>query len=208
MPKIQIELIIVGGDLMIYGYARVSTKGQAHDGNSLEAQEAALKEAGAEKIYYDSYTGKTTNRPEFDKLKEQLSSGDKLLVTKLDRFARSAAQGSQLIESLIENGVTVHVLNIGIMDNTPTGKLIRNIMLSFAEFERDMIVERTQEGKAIARERGIRVDGRPKKEVPFDSFQKFLKKQKRGELTVNQCCEKLGIGRTTWYKMVALQSCS
>lgn len=189
---------------MIYGYARVSTKGQARDGNSLEAQELALREAGAEKIYHDSYTGKTTSRPEFDKLKERLCPGDKLLVTKLDRFARSAAQGSQLIESLIEKGVTVHVLNIGIMDNTPTGRLIRNIMLSFAEFERDMIVERTQEGKAIAREKGIRVDGRPKKEVPRDVLKNFLKKQKDGELTVNQCCAELGIGRTTWYKLVAM----
>ncbi len=132
---------------------------------------------------------------------KQLSSGDKLLVTKLDRFARSAAQGSQLIESLIENGVTVHVLNIGIMDNTPTGKLIRNIMLSFAEFERDMIVERTQEGKAIARGKGLRVDGRPKIDISTDILRKFLKKQKDGLLTVKECCEELEICRSTWYNL-------
>lgn len=188
---------------MIYGYARVSTKGQARDGNSLETQTTLLTEAGAEKIYYDSYTGATTDRPEFDKLKDTLVPGDKLLITKLDRFARTVSQGSLLIESLIEKGVTVHVLNIGIMDNTPTGKLIRNVMLSFAEFERDMIVERTQEGKAIAREKGIRVDGRPEKDIPLPLLQNFLKKQKSGELTVNQCCSELGIGRTTWYKKIA-----
>lgn len=191
---------------MIYGYARVSTKGQARDGNSLDAQTAILTEAGAEKIYYDSYTGTTTDRPEFDKLKDILAPGDKLLITKLDRFARTVAQGSSLIESLIEKDVTVHVLNIGIMDNTPTGKLIRNIMLSFAEFERDMIVERTQEGKAIAREKGVRVDGRPEKDIPLSLLQNFLEKQKDGELTVNQCCSELGIGRTTWYKKIALLS--
>ena len=191
---------------MIYGYARVSTKGQARDGNSLEAQTAALREAGAEEIYYDSFTGKKIDRPEFDKLRNRLLPGDKLMVTKLDRFARSAADGIRLIESLIDKGVTVHVLNIGIMDNTPTGKLIRNIMLSFAEFERDMIVERTQEGKAIAREKGIRVDGRPEKNIPIPLLQNFLKKQKDGELTVNQCCSELGIGRTTWYKKIALLS--
>lgn len=191
---------------MIYGYARVSTKGQARDGNSLDAQTAILTEAGAEKIYYDSYTGTTTDRPEFDKLKDILAPGDKLLITKLDRFARTVAQGSSLIESLIEKGVTVHVLNIGIMDNTPTGRLIRNIMLSFAEFERDMIVERTQEGKAIAREKGVRVDGRPEKDIPLSLLQNFLEKQKDGELTVNQCCSELGIGRTTWYKKIALLS--
>lgn len=184
---------------MIYGYARVSTKGQARDGNSLEGQSAALKEAGAVKIFHDSFTGKKIERPEFDKLRRVLTAGDKLIVTKLDRFARSAVQGSQLIESLIEKGVTVHVLNIGIMDNTPTGKLIRNIMLSFAEFERDMIVERTQEGKAIAREKGVRVDGRPKKDVPMDVFQKFQEKQKGGELTVAECCASLNVSRSTWY---------
>lgn len=184
---------------MIYGYARVSTKGQARDGNSLEGQSAALKEAGAVKIFHDSFTGKKIERPEFDKLRRVLIAGDKLIVTKLDRFARSAVQGSQLIESLIEKGVTVHVLNIGIMDNTPTGKLIRNIMLSFAEFERDMIVERTQEGKAIAREKGVRVDGRPKKDVPMDVFQKFQEKQKGGELTVAECCASLNVSRSTWY---------
>lgn len=187
---------------MIYGYARVSTKGQARDGNSLEAQTTLLKEAGAQKVFYDSYTGTTTDRPEFDKLKNVLEKGDKLLVTKLDRFARSASQGSVLIESLIERGVTVHVLNIGVMDNTPTGKLIRNVMFSFAEFERDMIVERTQEGKAIAREKGVRVDGRPEKEIPLDVLKNFSEKQKEGKLTVNQCCEKLGIGRSTWYKKI------
>ena len=187
---------------MIYGYARVSTKGQAKDGNSLEGQSLLLREAGVEKIFYDSFTGRKMERPEFNKLLSVLHEGDKLIVTKLDRFARSAVQGSQMIEELIAKGVTVHVLNIGLMDNTPTEKLIRNIMLSFAEFERDMIVERTQEGKAIAREKGIRVDGRPNKEIPVDVFQKFLKKQKDGELTINDCCKQLGICRATWYNLL------
>lgn len=185
---------------MVYGYARVSTKGQARDGNSLEGQTTALSEAGAVKIYYDSFTGTKIKRPEFDKLRAKLLPGDTLIVTKLDRFARSAAQGSQMIEALISQGITVHILNLGVMDNTPTGKLIRNIMLSFAEFERDMIVERTQEGKAIARDKGIRVDGRPKKEIPIEVFQKFREKQKGGEMTVSECCEQLNISRSTWYK--------
>lgn len=191
---------------MVYGYARVSTKGQARDGNSLEHQIAVLKNAGAEKIFSDSFTGTKIDRPEFDKLKEMLTHGDKLIVTKLDRFARSAAQGSELIESLIQKGITVHILNMGIMDNTPTGKLIRTIMLGFAEFERDMIVQRTQEGKEIARSKGVRVDGRPEKIIPLDVFQKLRKLQKEGTLTVNQCCEELGISRSKWYNMIAMQS--
>lgn len=193
---------------MIYGYARVSTKGQARDGNSLEAQVKALKEAGAEMIFSDSFTGTKIDRPEFDKLKLKLCEGDKLIVTKLDRFARSAAQGSELIESLIQQGVTVHILNMGIMDNTPTGRLIRTIMLGFAEFERDMIVQRTQEGKEIARAKGIRVDGRPEIVIPTEEFQKFRKLQKDGTLTVQQCCEKLKISRSKWYNMITTQSAS
>lgn len=186
---------------MTYGYARVSTKGQAKDGNSLEGQSILLKEAGVDKIFYDSFTGRKMERPEFNKLLSILHEGDKLVVTKLDRFARSAVQGSQMIEELIGKGVTVHVLNIGLMDNTPTGKLIRNIMLSFAEFERDMIVERTQEGKAIAREKGIRVDGRPKKNVPAETLRNYYISQQKGKMTVNDCCEELNISRSTWYNL-------
>ena len=124
---------------MVYGYARVSTRGQAKDGNSLEAQENALRSAGATKIYADAFTGTRTKRPELDKLMSVLQSGDTLIVTNLDRIARSATQGIELIEMLLDKGIVVHVLNMGLMDNTPTGKLIRNIMLAFSEFERDMI---------------------------------------------------------------------
>lgn len=148
---------------MIYGYCRVSTKGQAKDGNSLEAQEKAVKEAGATKIYADAFTGTKTHRPELDKLLEVIGKDDTLIVTKLDRIARSATQGIELIQNLLDKGVTVNILNMGKLDNTPTGKLIRNILLSFAEFERDMIVERTQEGKAIAKQNPEFTEGRPKK---------------------------------------------
>lgn len=148
---------------MIYGYARVSTKGQAKDGNSLEAQEIALRSAGAIEIYADAFTGTKANRPELDKLLAVMRSGDTMVVTKLDRIARSATQGIALIQLLLDRGIVVHVLNMGLMDNTPTGKLIRNIMLAFAEFERDMIVERTQEGKAIAKLNPDFKEGRPKK---------------------------------------------
>lgn len=148
---------------MIYGYARVSTKGQAKDGNSLEAQEMALKDAGATVIYSDTFTETKTHRPQLDELLSMLSSGDTIVVTKLDRVARSANQGMELIQSLLDKDINVHVLNMGMMDNTPTGRLIRNVMLAFAEFERDMIVERTQEGKNIAKMNAGFREGRPKK---------------------------------------------
>ena len=148
---------------MIYGYARVSTNGQARDGNSLEAQVNELREAGAIKIFNDVFSGRTTRRPELDKLLKVIGNGDTLIITRLDRIARSLIQGVQLLEGLNERGVIVEVLNMGTIDNSPTGKLIRNIMLSFSEFEHDMIVQRTQEGKAIARQNADFKDGRPKK---------------------------------------------
>ena len=148
---------------MIYGYGRVSTKGQAKDGNSLEAQERLLKEHGAEVIYMDSFTGTKMTRPEFDKLLEELKAGDTLVVAKLDRFARSVSQASDLITKLIDEGIRVDVCNLGILDNSSMSTLMRNILLSFAQFERDMIVERTQEGKAIARQNPDFREGRPKK---------------------------------------------
>ena len=92
-----------------------------------------------------------------------MQSGDTMVVTKLDRIARSATQGIELVEKLLDRGITVHVLNMGLLDATPTGKLIRNIMLAFSEFDRDMIVERTQEGKAIAKLNPDFREGRPKK---------------------------------------------
>lgn len=145
---------------MKYGYARVSTKGQALKGNSLEDQRQQLMAAGADKVIEEQYTGTTMKRPAFDALVKKLKAGDTLMVTKLDRFARSAATGSQLIESLLHRGVRVNILNMGEVSDTPQGKLMLQILLAFAEFERDMIVERTQAGKAIARTKAGYREGR------------------------------------------------
>ena len=152
---------------MVYGYARVSTKGQARDGNSLDAQRTALTNAGAEKIVVDSFTGTKMDRPNFKALLETLQSGDTLIVTKLDRFARSCGQASLTITSLLDKGITINVLNMGVLSNDSVSALMTNILLAFAQFERDMIVQRTQEGKEIARnkaaERGKKFkEGRPK----------------------------------------------
>lgn len=151
---------------MIYGYARVSTVKQMKNGNSLEEQAARLKEAGAQEIVSDSYTGTKMDRPQFTALLDRLQPGDKLIVTKLDRFARTAVEGGAIVKALHEKGVTIHILNMGIADNTPMGRLMVTMLLAFAEFERDMIVERTQGGKDIARANGKKVDGRPKKYKP------------------------------------------
>jgi DNA invertase Pin-like site-specific DNA recombinase len=187
---------------MIYGYARVSTKGQQKDGNSLEAQEKILRENGATIVFKDSFTGTKKHRPELDKLMNLLQEGDTLIVTKLDRIARSAVHGAELVEELLKRGVKLNILNMGIMDNTPASKLIRNIFFAFAEFERDMIVERTTEGKEIARQRKDYREGRPPVVVDINKFMKYLKKQKAGKITVNEAIKELKISRATWYNLV------
>lgn len=180
---------------MIYGYARVSTKGQAKDGNSLDAQERTLRENGAQEIYKDSFTGTKAHRPELDKLLEVIGDGDTLIVTKLDRMARSATQGIELINKLLDRGVKVHILNMGIMDNTPSGKLIRTVMLAFAEFERDMIVERTTEGKAIAKLNEDFREGRPKvyKKAQINQALELLDNGK----SYKEVCEIMGMSKST-----------
>lgn len=183
---------------IIYGYARVSTKGQAKDGNSLDVQIKTLKDNGAAKIYTDTFTGSKTDRPEFNKLLEVLKQGDTLIVTKLDRFARSMTQGSTLVTELINKGIKVNILNIGIMDNTAGSKLIRNIFFSFAEFERDMIIERTQEGKAIAKTKAGFTEGRPRKynNKKLDNALSMLSIN-GGEYSYNQVSELIGISKST-----------
>ena len=152
--------------MAIYGYCRVSTRGQL-DGNSLEGQkEQILKDYPTAIIIEEQISGAKTVRPKFDELVQRLESGDMLVVTKLDRFARSLSQGNDTINNLLQRGIRVNILNIGMLDNTPNSKLIRNIFFSFAEFERDMIYERTQEGKALARQRGDFKEGRPRKFSP------------------------------------------
>lgn len=148
---------------MIYGYARVSTKKQQKEGNSLEDQRQKLLEAGCTEIVEEQYTGTTTHRPKFEELVTKLKKGDTLVVTKMDRFARTAADGSNLAKALLKEGVSLYILNMGKVEDTPIGRLLMNVLLSFAEFEKDMIVERTQAGREVARTKEGYKEGRPRK---------------------------------------------
>lgn len=188
---------------MIYGYARVSTKGQERDGNSLDGQEQQLREKGCSEIYHDSFTGTKMDRPQFTLLMGKLREGDTLMVTKLDRFARTAGDGIKAIEGLLARGISVHILNMGLIDNTPTGRLMVTMLLAFAQFERDMIVERTQSGKAIARANNPDYrDGRKEIAIDEKAFTELREKNRRREMTVDQCCTVLGISRGTWYNRI------
>lgn len=183
---------------MIYGYARVSTVGQK-DGNSLEAQERALREAGATEIYSESYTGTKKDRPVLNELLAKLKAGDTLAVTKLDRMARSAIAGAEIVQELIDRGIKVYILNMGMLDNTPASKLVRQIFFAFAEFERDMIVERTSEGKEIARAKAEAKgekfkEGRPKK---YSKTQLDHAIELRKEYSIKKVSEMTGISEAT-----------
>ncbi|MGB4610606.1 MAG: recombinase family protein [Saccharofermentanales bacterium] len=179
---------------MKYGYARVSTKGQAADGNSLENQIELLEKAGAEIIYKDVFSGTKLDRPELNKLLKILKPDDTIIITKLDRFARSIGQASELITNLIDNGIKVEVLNLGVLDNSSVSTLFRNMLLAFAQFERDMIVERTQEGKAVARRNPNYREGRKKK---YTDEQIKLALKLLETYSYSQVTEMTGISKST-----------
>ena len=181
---------------MIYGYARVSTIGQT-DGNSFEDQTKLITERYHDaEMFYEAESGAAV-RPVFISILDKLEVGDVLVVTKLDRFCRTVKDGLGYIDQVREKGAIIHILNMGIVENTPMGNLIVTQLLAFAEFERAMIKERTAAGKAVARQKEGYREGRPTKETP--NFENFVKKQKEGLMTVDECCKVLGIGRSTWY---------
>ena len=135
---------------MVRGYARVSTAGQ-EQGTSLADQWSVLEAEGCEAVYQDVYTGKAMNRPGFDRLRAEVRPGDTIVVTKLDRIARTETEAYELVVGWVRDGIKVRVLNMGTIEDTEIGRLILHIMLAFAEFERDMIVSRTQGGRVYKR---------------------------------------------------------
>ncbi|MGY3187280.1 recombinase family protein [Lysinibacillus sp. TE18511] len=141
-----------------YGYARVSTVAQ-----DLESQIQSLESEGCTSIYKEKFTGTKTDRPIFNEVMALLTEGDTLVVTKLDRLARNTKEGIDVVEALFERGVRVHVLNVGLLENTTMGRFFLTTLLAVAEMERNLIIERTQEGKAIAKQRDDFREGRPKK---------------------------------------------
>lgn len=153
---------------MIYGYTRVSTRKQV-DGYGLEVQKnEILSKYPSATIINEQYTGTKLDRPVFNKLLESLRSDDILVVSKLDRFARNTVEGIKVVEQLFKKKVAIHILNIGLLEDTPMGRFFLTTMLAVAELERNMIVERTQTGKELARLRCDYKEGRPRKYTDED----------------------------------------
>ena len=181
-----------------YGYARVSTAGQ-----DLETQVETLLKQGCkqENIYAEKFTGtKTKQRKELQALLDNLKPGDELIVTKLDRLGRKTADIIRLIDKLLNQDIIVNVLNMGRLDNSPSGKLMTTVVLAFAEFERDMIVQRTSEGKAYARKHNQNYkEGRPRRKIT-DRYRKIYEyKQTHTYKETEQMC---GVSRSTIQRIV------
>jgi DNA invertase Pin-like site-specific DNA recombinase len=141
---------------MIFGYARVST-----DGQTLEAQLEALRQAGAEKVFQEKVSGAKENRPQLAKLLSSLNAGDTVLVTRLDRLARSTRDLLNALDRVAKAGADFRSLADTWADTTtPHGRLMLTVLGGLAEFERELIQSRTGEGRARAKARGVRM-GRP-----------------------------------------------
>lgn len=179
---------------MIFGYARVSTQDQ-----NLHLQVDALKQYGAERIYEEKMTGTKRERPQLDTMLGQLRPDDTVVVWKLDRIGRSFKHLVELVNLFKENGIHFVSLKESIDTSTATGKLVFAIFAGLAEFERDMIVERTKAGLDSARARG-RMGGRPAKDQ--DKIQIALKMYRSREYTIPQITAATGVSKTTLYRYV------
>jgi DNA invertase Pin-like site-specific DNA recombinase len=180
---------------MNIGYARVSTQDQ-----NLDLQNDALKSAGCEKIYTDKMSGAKTDRPGLDEILGFIRKGDTLVVWKLDRLGRSLKHLIQVMQLLDERGVYFKSVQESLDTSTPGGKLIFHVFGALAEFERDIIRERTLAGLAAARARG-RKGGRPRK-LTKKQVEMAKNLMKDISIPVNEICETLGVSKATLYRYV------
>ncbi len=181
---------------MKIGYARVSTKDQ-----SLNLQKDALKKAGCEKIYSEQISGTKTDRTKLNEMIEHIRQGDVIVVWKLDRLGRSLRDLVNLVSKFQDLGVEFKSLQDNIDTTTPTGKLTFHMFAALAEFERDIISERTKAGLASARARGRR-GGRPKglskKAMDKARLAESLYDEKNN--SIQEICEYLSVSKPTLYR--------
>ena len=178
---------------MLIGYARVSTLEQ-----NLDLQKDALAKAGCEQTFEDRESGAKTERPGLARALEALRPGDTLVVWKLDRLGRSLKHLVETVQNLNERGVGFKSLQESIDTTTSGGKLVFHVFAALAEFERDIIRERTQAGLAAARARG-RQGGRPPGRDERKRAAAIALSQDKSR-SVMEICRMLGISRTSYYR--------
>lgn len=177
---------------MKIGYARVSSFDQ-----NLDLQNDALEKVGCERVIVDKASGKDTNRPGLNTIKEVLRDGDILIVWRLDRLGRSLKDLIEWVNYLDEKGVALKSLEEAIDTTTATGKLTFHLFGALAEFERQLIRERTQAGLAAARARG-RQGGRPKS-LNAEKRKLAVKLYNDKEISIKEICEMMKISKPTLY---------
>ncbi|MCP4356878.1 MAG: recombinase family protein, partial [Chloroflexi bacterium] len=180
---------------MKIGYARVSTQDQ-----DLSLQLDALEKVGCVQIYKEKITSSAKERPQLQRMMAQLREGDTVVIWKLDRLARSLKDLVSLVNEIQERGAGLYSLNDHIDTTTPHGKFTFHLFAALAEFERDIIRERTKAGLAAARARG-RKGGRPKGLSQKAQHTAIIAEQlyREGALTVKEICEQLSISKGTFY---------
>ena len=178
----------------VFGYARVSTEQQ-----NLDRQLDMLQKYGVDYLYNEKMTGTKRNRPELDKLLERLTVGDTVVVESLSRLGRSTKDLIWLMETFNERGVNLVSLKESIDTTTSTGKLLFTLMSALAQFERDVLADRTREGLAAARARG-RKGGRPP--VDREAVRKAVKLYRTKEYSLKEIEELTGVKRSTLYRKI------
>ena len=174
------------------GYARVSTADQ-----NLERQLDMLRRYGVDHIFQEKMTGTKRDRPELENMLSHVTEGDTVVVESLSRLGRSTKDLIELTELLQSKGVQLVSLKESIDTSTPTGKLLFTLMSALAQFERDVIAERTSEGLKAARARG-RMGGRPR--CDQKKVQQAVKLYQTGQYTVREIGELTGVKRATLYR--------
>ena len=176
---------------MKFGYARVSTEEQ-----SLDRQIDALNSYGVDELLTEKMTGTRRSRPELDRLLDKLRSGDTVIIESLSRLGRSTKDLLALVEHFEKQGVVLISLKESIDISTPTGKLLVTVLSALCQFERDLTVQRTNEGLTAARARG-RKGGRPPKDAK--TVEKALKLYDAKAHSIAEICEICGISSGTLY---------
>ncbi len=174
------------------GYARVSSTGQ-----SLEVQLSKLGQANCDRIYQEKRSGRTADRPEFQACMNYLREGDTLIITRLDRLARSVVHLAQLAKRFQREGIDLLVMDQNIDTSTSTGRLMFNMLASIAEFENDLRTERQAEGIAKAKENGVKF-GRPAKMT--DAKRNQIYTRRIAGASIGQLAKEFGVGEATIYR--------